>query len=190
MMIIICWIQALIIAILQLPFVIIGLFIIPIALLFRDKDPQEPHVLISLPKWAWWWGNDWDGAMGDDNLRYWNRDAPNFSPFWKMWYWLAIRKPINNLERNYFSCDVSKTKPVLVAGQYHVRDKTGQEGWQLVRAGWKLGFYHVIRIDDKTAYVCRVGFKIEPKHAAEDWTLKPRSALKGCTLRPYLKQRA
>ena len=195
---ILCVIQALIIQVIQLPFMIAGIFIIPIALLFRKEGAayyvvdfaghKDCYNMVNLPSWAWLWDNEWDGAMGDDQLRYWNRDRPEClagSGFLKMYFWLAFRNPINNLSRFYFSCDVSKETPKLIAGDFDVRDKKGYEGWQLVRAGWKLGFYYVQANNKPKAWVSRIGFKIEPRAVMQVWD-DPKKALKGCTFKPFM----
>lgn len=195
---VLCVVQALIIQIIQLPFMIAGVFIIPVALKYRThvigtaiRDYSGAlgyYEIINLPSWAWLWDNEWDGAMGDDQLRYWNRDRPECikdNDFLKMYFWLAFRNPINNLSRFYFSCDVSKEAPRLIAGDFDVRDKKGYEGWQIVRAGWKLGFYYVQANNKPKALVSRIGFKIEPRAVMQTWD-DPKKALKGCTFKPLM----
>lgn len=192
---ILCVMQSFTITLIQLPLMAIGLFAVPLALMFRIYDtsviPEVKNgwVMIRLPKWAWIWDNDWDGAMGDDNMRYWDRDYPKIfknSPLLKMWYWLAVRNKINNSSRYWFGCDVSKNKPILIAGDYTVQDKRGKEGWQLVKAGWCIGFYWVRKGVTEKNWVSRMGFKIQPSHATTDWSKDPKDALKNLTFKPLL----
>lgn len=95
------------------------------------------------------------------------------------------------------SCDTSKSKIKLIAGQEYVRDKVGSEGWQFVRAIDDknipyYGFYFVKpRKDAPTkAIVIRIGFKVEPRHEDEyaGSTEKFGPQFKGMTFRLSLSK--
>ena len=69
---------------------IVGIFIVPIALLFA-KDNK-------LPKWAWIWDNDRDKIQGDGGFK--NEHCPNYGlrygSFACNYIWLALRNPCAN----------------------------------------------------------------------------------------------
>ena len=153
---------------------IMGLFIVPIALLFPNggTSVSDGRPIIVLPDWAWLWSNDFDGASGDKR-GWWNEHAPfglGSKHFLSKFWWLAIRNPVNNLRRTrLFSCPVSKCYIDFV-GQREVADKPGLTGWQFVTAEherteqtWH-GFYGVWPWGQGRALVVRLGFKIHPAH--------------------------
>lgn len=158
---------------------------------YRGSHPRFPGwKMIVLPGWAWPWSNDRDGAMGDPDGRYWNRDAPKWlNAFWKMWWWLVVRNPTNNLARfsMLYSINVSRYRVITLGGTENtVRDKLGMEGWQFVNSNRKFpsyGFYLVKRYG-KTNHglVIRLGNKIEPRHNNQKWP-DPQKAIKGWTFR-------
>lgn len=118
---------------LGIPVTLLGLPIVALALPFRVKHPetqrsftdprQMPGVwrLETLPRWAKWWSNEFDGAWGDKRgwwnnkaMELWGKRCYEFLP---MWWWLAIRNPANYWSRVVTGCDVSKCDIVRLAGQ-------------------------------------------------------------------------
>lgn len=70
-----------------LPLFILGLIVVPLALLFPNDDQKEATYkrnettgsewwIRTLPKWAYLWDNTIDGFLGDDNWRWSDRDIP------------------------------------------------------------------------------------------------------------------
>lgn len=189
---------------------LLGLVMVPLGLIFTalpDWDVEE-HTVIRLPFWCHPWDNVRDGAMGDKRMWYWNIGYPRVFNrledkafvFMKCYYWLAIRNPANRISRYYrgMGCPVDRCN-ISWIGQKVVKDKVGYEGLQFVKASGAVfnyyGFYHVVPCPQigwfKGRYfVCRIGHKIEPKHATADWTgVEENKRWKGFTFRPYLPQR-
>lgn len=147
------WIYQLIFSLLG---IIVGLFVIPVALLFVDDSLKESTLLESesqdywwmrnLPKWAKLWDNKIDGTLGDTAFRWASRDIPfglkNTSYLGQFW-WMAVRNPANYLKRFILSCDVRKNKVEKIAGQDYVRDDLDSTGWQFLKCGKFYTFYGV-----------------------------------------------
>lgn len=144
----------------------------------------------NLPRWAWLWGNDFDGLDGDKR-GWWvaNCDAQvlfGVLPLLRRlgvpldlmaahdglacWWWAAVRNPVNNLRLvPGFNCPVSECE-IRYLGDYAVEDKPGQGGWQFVSARRRggasrwYGFYLALPYGPTRAFVLRLGYKIKPAH--------------------------
>jgi len=171
---IITWI---IMLVLRLVMVLSGVIMTAIAIPFRKEYPSDrahswvDWKLIDLPRWAYLWGNRHDGCLGDIRGQY----AHNQSPEWMRkypsilaYYWLAFRNPANNFSRftPILACDMSKAICVTLRGQDLVKDKTGLEGYQFVRAQdpkgipyYGLYFVSKFRIFGKALRI-RIGYKV------------------------------
>lgn len=152
---------------------------------------SDGRPIVNLRRWAWLWGNDFDGLDGDKR-NWWadNCDAlvlfgllpllrrlglplpalPVTSWLARFW-WAAVRNPANNMRQlALFSCPVSECL-IGCLGQVLVEDKPGRGGWQFVvakrpgRLNLWCGFYLVRQLTDTRAFVIRLGFKIRPEHA-------------------------
>jgi hypothetical protein len=80
---------------------LLGLFVVAIAIPFRVNgvSGSDGRAIVNLPRWAWLWGNDYDGLQGD-NCGWWAANTPFGWPvdsFLAMWWWAAIRNPSNNM---------------------------------------------------------------------------------------------
>lgn len=185
-------------------FYILGIFLQPLVILLAKEDRREANpfsqypqhgiwYMRTAPKWLFPFGNERDGFLGDKRGWWANERDGEEESFVSQYLWSAIRNPCNNMRfMPLSSCDTSKSKIKLVAGQEYVRDKVGSEGWQFVRAIDDknipyYGFYFVKpRKDDPTkAIVIRIGFKIEPRHEKEyaGSTEKFGAQFKGMTFR-------
>lgn len=138
---------------------LIGLVVIPIALLFRKEDEStrrkytEYHqdltwVKVSLPKIFWIWDNDIDGV--EDPRGEYRSMMGGKRNFWTMYNWLAIRNPVSNLRfSNLFSVNLLQTKVKYIAGKeegyVHDHNESGI-GWQFLTADGRFGFYAVVEI--------------------------------------------
>lgn len=152
---------------------VIGLVVVAIALPFRVKgySVSDGREISNLPKWAWLFGNDYDGVLGDKR-GWWAANTPFGLPvgnFVSMYTWAALRNPVNNMRRtNLFSAPVQGST-ITFKGKEHVRDDKDSAGWQFVtteNSGKKwFGFYLVYLWSDTRAFVIRLGFKVEPKDA-------------------------
>lgn len=172
----------------QLPFMLLGLIVVPLALPFAKEDIKTlatfksyPHagwwVLKELPIWAYPWSNSHDGSLGDKRGWWANEFDFKHDKFWPQFRWLVIRNPINNILRSkFFSCPVSQCD-IEYQGKYLVSDHAEEDGlgWQFVTATHKetkktySGFYAVYLYpgsEDK-GWRLRTGFKIKPSHNSE-----------------------
>lgn len=177
---------------LRVPLIILGFMVVAVAVPFARSDysRSDGRRIVDLPRWAWLWGNAFDGLDGDrrgwwaDNCdalvlfglrpllrRWWPSLAPLPVTSWlARWWWAAVRNPANNLRLvPGVSCPVSECL-IEYSGQRLVEDKPGKGGWQFVRATKRggasrwYGFYAVRVTSAKTAAVVRLGFKIKPDH--------------------------
>lgn len=177
--------------------ILLGLLVVPLALPFLDiKNPPVAFTeapgywgLGTLPKWAWLWSNDRDGALGDKR-GWWHLNAPFglgayhwFSQFW----WLAIRNPANNMRFTpWFSCPLTECN-YEYWGDEVVKDRPGQGGRRLLLATHKTtgrryyGFYGVWQWSAARALVIQLGFKPEPSDWQEDYSRDASRQWKGLT---------
>lgn len=162
--------------------IVIGLVVVAIAIQFRVEgvSGSDGRRIVNLPKWAWMWGNDFDGLLGDKR-GWWDNNTPfGVKPdsFLAMYWWAAIRNPANNMRfMDMFSAPVVGSK-ITYTGDYVVEDEVGGGGWQFVRAeqdGKKwYGCYYVKEWRGGKGTVVRFGFKLKPSHAN---TVEPRKGL-------------
>lgn len=176
--------------------ILVGLPVVALAIPFAvpGLSVSDLRPIVNLPRWAWLFGNDYDGLDGDK--RYWwadNCDAyvlfgllpllrrlglpldPLPVDCWlARWWWAALRNPVNNLRLvPGFNCPVSECE-IRHLGAYTVEDKPGQGGWQLVSAARRggasrwYGFYLVAPWSSTRAFVLRLGYKVKPAHAGTD----------------------
>lgn len=116
-----------------IPVTLIGLPIVALALPFRTQhlETAKPFtdarqiagewMLVTLPTWAKWWSNEFDGALGDKR-GWWNTYCMDSygkpcTSFRSMWQWLAIRNPANYYSRVVTGCDVSQCTITHLAGK-------------------------------------------------------------------------
>lgn len=189
-------VQWLVLLVARLASIVLGLPVVALAALFPvpGTSASDGREIVNLRRWAWLWGNDFDGLDGDKR-DWWadNCDAlvlfgllpllrrigvpvpvvPVTSWLARFW-WAAVRNPANNMRLlALFSCPVSECE-IGCLGQPLVEDKPGKGGWQFVVAkrpgGLNLwcGFYLVRELTAKRAFVVRLGFKIRPDHEGSD----------------------
>lgn len=162
--------------------IVTGLVMVALAIPFRVPavSLSDGRQIVNLPRWAWLWGNDFDGLLGDKR-GWWAENTPFGAPadsFLAMYWWAAIRNPANNMRfLDAFSAPVIGSK-ISYYGRYTVEDKPGMGGWQFVTAEhgarrW-YGFYLVYEWGKSRAFVVRLGFKIKPSHAG---TYEPAKGL-------------
>lgn len=173
-------------AILTIVGVILGLLIVPIALLFPDdsfrddtyilNSDGEEYWLRQLPKWAKWWNNPIDGSLGDDNFRWASRDIPfglKNTSFLGQFWWMAIRNPFNYFKRFILGCDVRKNKIEKLGGQDYVRDDLESTGWQFLKCGHFYTFYGVWQYgDNDRAFVIQLGNKFDLEDNSKSYPIE------------------
>jgi hypothetical protein len=162
-----------------------GLFVVPVALLFRkERTPPEGMPVqydgwryMKLPKLFSWWDNVKYGTMGNyawDDERY-NPFHEKPTSFLSQYYWLALRNPGNGLYgTSLFSC-VQADNKISYKGQELIDN--GKYGWQFVVAKGKrtyTGFYLYKPYTSQFCLELRIGFKILP-------TEEDRKRPVGCT---------
>ena len=162
--------------------IITGLVVVAVAIPFRVSglSGSDGRPILNMPRWAWLWGNDFDGLLGDKR-GWWEANTPRgwaVDSFAAMYWWAAIRNPANNMRfLDAFSAPIIGSQ-IKYSGSYTVEDKPGLDGWQFVWAeqGGKrwFGFYFVRCWNDQRAFVIRLGFKIKPEHQGQD---EPRKGL-------------
>jgi hypothetical protein len=156
--------------------ILLGLFIVALAIPFRvdGVSVSDGRPILNLPKWAYPWGNDYDGLLGDKRL-WWAANAPwgiDYKSFLGMYLWTAIRNPANNMRMfPLWSAPITGSM-ITYKGDYTVEDKPGMDGWQFVTVENKgkkwYGLYFVRPWNNTHAFVVRVGFKVKPSH---QWTV-------------------
>lgn len=158
--------------------IVLGFAVVAAAIPFRvlAVSLSDGRTIINLPRWAWLWGNDFDGLTGDKR-GWWAANTAFGWPvdsFCAMWWWAAVRNPVNNMRLvPGISCPVGQCL-ITYRGHHAVEDKPGLGGWQLVtakrhggRSRW-YGFYLVHEWSATRALVVRIGYKIKPAHAGSD----------------------
>jgi hypothetical protein len=173
--------------------IVLGLPVVALAVFWpvAGASVSDGRPILNLPRWAWLWGNDFDGIDGDKRS-WWaeNCDAQvlfgllpvlrrlglpieplAFTSWLARWWWAAVRNPANNMRLlRAFSCPVSECE-IECLGQPLVEDSPGKGGFQFVTAkrpdGWArwYGLYWVWQLKADRAFVVRLGFKIRPDHA-------------------------
>ncbi|MCD5980525.1 DUF7338 family protein [Pseudomonas quasicaspiana] len=179
--------------ILRLVPILVGLPVVALAVCWPvpGVSLSDGRPIFNVPRWAWLFGNDFDGLDGDKR-NWWaeNCDAlvlfgllpllrrlriavpPLSVTGWlARWWWAAVRNPVNNMRLlPLFSCPVGECL-IECLGRPLVEDKPGAGGFQFVTArrptGWArwYGLYYVKELTATRALVIRLGFKIRPDHA-------------------------
>jgi len=137
--------------------ILVGLPAVALAIPFSviGHSVSDGRLIENLPRWAWLFGNDYDGLQGDkrgwwdDNcdaavlfglLPLLRRLGVPLDPLTKTdwlarWWWAAVRNPVNNLRLVAgFNCPVSECVIRFLGGSV-VEDKPGYSGWQFVAGG-------------------------------------------------------
>lgn len=179
--------------VLRLVLIVLGLPVVALAALFpvAGVSLSDGRPIVNLRRWAWLFGNDFDGLDGDKR-NWWADNCDALVLFGLLpllrrlglpigslpvtswlarWWWAALRNPVNNMRLlPVFSCPVGECL-IEHLGAALVEDKPGQSGWQFVaarrpggRARW-YGLYGVWQLTATRAFVLRLGFKIKPEHA-------------------------
>lgn len=117
-----------------------------------------------LPRWAWLWGNDRDGTLGDKRGWWRNKSAGSPETFWNQYRWLALRNPVNNLQRVWPLYINGKDLSKGYVGDYRVDDDPFGGGWHFVWSGWRTGFYLIHEYGNGRALEIRTGWKLRPEN--------------------------
>lgn len=173
--IVIITIQWSMLLVIRIILIIIGLVIVPMALPFRkhhldtrknftEHNRTKFWELVTLPKWAWIWSNDRDGALGDKR-GWWDKECGDSRSFSCMFKWLALRNPAHNTTFTALSSNVCKSAVVCIGGLLEQDFKDIDDGWQLLKtAGSRIPRYHLYIVKPKIGLYVNIGHKIKLKH--------------------------
>lgn len=190
-------VQSVVLLVLCLPVIVLGVLVVPLALLWPDDSAKGKTYLVRddgvwwlrrLPAWARPWDNPIDGSLGDDALRWALRDIPfgwvNTSFAAQVW-WLAIRNPAHVFKTFWIACDVRRCAFDQLQGQAFVRDNPEGLGFQFLRATRDDGlrFFRIYWVWKwpwwNRAVIVELGHEFNAGHFVEDYTGREYKALKG-----------
>lgn len=164
---------------------------------FSEYRTTDVWKLVTLPKWAWLWSNDSDGAWGDKRGWWSKENDGNHKSLKAMWMWLAVRNPVNNLRYlKGISAYMPDLQVELLKGQGIVDDYIGMEGFQILKAKGKyMSYYNLYWVpkakNGKFPFYVMFGHKIKLSHNATDWSKETElSKFKGLTFRIRLNRPA
>lgn len=170
------------------PLTILGLITVPIGLLFADDSQKDATMktdgvnvwwLQRLPRWLYWWDNEYDGFLGDEYYRWAGRDIPfgwKNTDFVARWWWGSIRNSLHNFKSFLIACDIRQCVYTKVWGQDFVRDRVDATGFQFLKAKRANGFcyyriYWVYRWPGtNSGMIVEIGHEFRGDHWAEDYT--------------------
>lgn len=166
-----------VLALLNVVTFLLGLLVVAVAIPFRvpGKSLSDGRPISNLPRWAWLFGNDYDGLLGDKR-GWWAANTPwgvAVDSWLAMWWWAAIRNPVNNMRLVPGLYCPAWLCTFVGWGDAYVRDKPGQGGMQFViaRKGWRrwYGFYWVHQFQrwPSRAFIIRLGYKINLGNAGD-----------------------
>ena len=179
---------------------ILGLPAVALALPFRtERDGAVPFSqypgngewrLVTLPRWARWWDNIYDGMWGDKRGWWDNYCRENYDKtckaFKSMYVWAAIRNSANYFKRNVVGVDVSECDIIKLAGQDYVEADEGFPGWQFLvadRVDGKLFHRFFLEIpwwfNPQRIFLIDIGWKIKMSHNNTPSDARPQDRFKG-----------
>lgn len=126
--------RAFLLALTKLPLFLAGLVIVAVMIPFRktDEATRLPNGWV-FTNFGTWWGNPFDGLMGDKRLDY-AKGFKAFPTFWSMWLWAAVRNPVNYWSRLVAGVDVSRCTIHKVWGDDTVVEAPGVRAAQYIVA--------------------------------------------------------
>lgn len=179
------------------PLTILGVFVVPLALLRPDNsqkaatyktDGVHEWWLQTLPRWAYLWDNPYDGSLGDEHFRWAGKDIPfgwKNTGFLARWWWLAMRNPLHRFKSFIICCDIRLCKFFLLAGQPFVRDRADATGYQLALAVRNDGalFWRIYWVWKwpwwPRAAIVEIGHEFRADHWQEDYSGREFKNFKG-----------
>ena len=187
------------------PLIVLGLFIVPIALLSRVEHPetrkpfsdarQAPGdwMLVTLRETYFYFSNEFDGAWGDTRGWYNNwcleKLGKTCQDFLSMYIWLAIRNPTNGWSRITTGCDVSLCDISVIWGSPLAdEDNAGisfivATNRETGRKYHSLNFWFPWFFDATHAVYGRFGWKIKMSHNGVTSDSRINDRIKGAVYR-------
>lgn len=124
-----------------------------------------------LPDWLLWLQNPEDHLTGDRRGWFWYDSwAADYPELFRMWWWSGWRNPWNHFKRKVLGIDVRKFDIVKVCGADYVRDDLTNQGFQILVAWPKDGWfprpmlYWVREIHNGRGICLQLGWKIRLAH--------------------------
>ena len=184
---------------------LIGLVVVAVALPFRKEDTSgdndgAPRTFtqyptygvwqrIRLPRWALWWDNAYDGLLGDKRGEWAKLCNGKHSSLWWMYWWAAVRNPVNYYSRKVDGVDVSACSIHLLNG-VPVPDETGASGdsWHHLVAvdsngNTKHRYFGFKTLVGKWGISFNLGWKIKLEHIGTPTSAREQDRFKGSTFR-------
>lgn len=186
----------------------LGMVTVALALPFRtEHDGAIPFSqypgngewrLVTLPRWAKWWDNIYDGMWGDKR-GWWDNNCretygKTCKAFKSMYVWAAIRNSANYFKRNVVGVDVSECDIIKLAGQEVVEADKGFPGWQFLVALRRDGkLFHRFFLEIPWSFkpdrllLIDIGWKIKMSHNGTSPEARPQDRFKGSvfTISPW-----
>lgn len=143
----------------DLPMMVLGWFIVPIAILFEKND--------QLPIWAWPWGNKDHGNDGDAFYdKVYDGVIGNPTTFWQKYTWLAFRNPTFNSSKYFISFIASGTQ-TTIGNRNVARDREAGYFYTKDRWAWDIQLVKKYRFNHKKCFHFRCGWKLNRKSFGE-----------------------
>lgn len=140
----------------DLPLMVIGWFVVPVALLF-EKDDQ-------LPRWAWLWGNADHGNDGDN---FWLKlETDGHIGFWDKYSWLAFRNPTFNSSK-YLISFIASGNQATIGNRNVARDREAGFFYTRDRWAWDIQLVRPYKSKPHKCFHFRAGWKLNRKTAGE-----------------------
>lgn len=143
---------------------ILGIFILPLVLLFVKKEDKN------LPSLFSWWDNPKYGINGNaDWEKRLNDYGWGFKPtdFWSRYIWL-IRNPVGGFNKQYLAITIPKGTMLTHSGDSGVGDKV-KDGYSFIESSsGHFELYHIKTWSSKFELVRRIGWKLHGKPTTED----------------------
>lgn len=179
-------IRAFFLALCKIPLFLAGLLVVAVLIPFRktDESTRLPNGWV-FTNFGTWWGNPFDGLMGDKRLDYWNDClAKGWGPYRSMWHWAAWRNPVNSWSRMAAGVDVSQCVITKRFGQDVVEADQGLPGWQYLVATHASGktyprFFAEILLGKTHILLIDLGWKIKLSHNGTTPDACPQDRYKG-----------
>lgn len=160
------WILFTVLFAFRVVFVVLGLFLIPIAYIVRKGERfRKPF---------WLWSNDEDGIFGP---HWFNQGVKNFKTCYQ---WSAIRNPANNMRyTRFFSVHHDDVRTHIIKGDIDTPNPKqsrvlgrAMAHYTLVKANglWYPSYWYLKGKEDNKHFRVRIGFKCTP-----EWIRKPRA---------------
>lgn len=172
------FLHAFVLFLLKVPMILLGLpvvwFALPYAKPEGDVTPFRNYPgnwqLVRLPRWALWWDNIFDGALGDKR-GWWATIECKGVPDTRvnMWRWMALRNPAGYFSRVICGVDVSTLTIEQVGGNIQDEGSAPYRGWYLLKGVNSSGrvyprFYAEFAFWKTYGLMIDIGWKIKLSH--------------------------